>query len=354
MKKFQNKNIKIHILVIAMLLLVTAVIGIAEITLNGKISLGDNGTEEEKSYDYHIAMIGGSSSKDDFWNSIYEGARAQGEKYSMYVENFGAGLSSDYSCKELLQMAIAAKVDGIIIRADGSEDTNKLIQEAADDEVPIPVITILEDNPNSKRLSFVTANDYRLGELYGERVVKLIGKQDQTVEKASDRAVRIAVMTGQKEEESTPNLLYSGIRDYVTKKVPGEEIVWSTSASGSGGEFESEETIRDILLGEEERPDMIVCLNAADTISACQCVIDYNLVGKVSIIGYYTSSEILDGIQKGIIDSTIVIETEEIGRAGIDGLNDYFQKGYVSEYLQVDSRLITQENIDDYAGQEDE
>lgn len=354
MKKIQNKHIKMHILVTVMLLLVTAVIGIAEITLNRKISMGENGTEEEKSYSYHIAMIGGGSSKDDFWDSIYEGAREQGEKYGMYVENFGAGLSSDYSCEELLQMAAAAKVDGIIVRADGSENTTKLIQAAAEREVPIPVITILEDNPNSKRLSFVTANDYRLGELYGERVVKLIGRQDPTKVKQADGAVKIAVMTGQKEEESTPNLLYSGIRDYVTKRVSDEEIAWSTSASGSGGEFESEETIRDILLGEEERPDMIVCLNAADTISAYQCVIDYNLVGKVSIIGYYTSSEILDGIQKGIIDSTIVIETEEIGRAGVDGLNDYFQKGYVSEYLQVGSKLITQDNIGDYAGQEDE
>lgn len=351
MKHFQNKSIKIYILVIITLLLVTSVIAAAEVSLNKKLAVSESGAMDEKIYKKHIAMIGGGSAKDIFWESIYEGARERGEKYSMYVENFGAGLSSDYSCEDLLGMAIAAKVDGIIVKPDGESGTNNLISEAADNG--IPVITILEDNPNSKRLSFVTANDYSLGELYGKRVVKLIEAKSSGKNSQTDEKVRIAVMVGQKVEDSAPNLIYSGIRDYAAKKHVDEGIEWVTVGSSNGGEFASEETIRDMVLDDKERPDMIVCFSAVDTISAYQCIIDYNLVGKVSIIGYYTSSEILDGIKKGIIDSTIVVDTKEMGKAGVDGLHDYFSKGYVSEYLQVGSSLITRENIDGYVGKDD-
>ncbi len=364
---------RIYVIGIITLLLVAAVMTVVEVLLDKKLSHSENGAENEKKYTYHIAMIGDGSAQDSFWESIYEGAQEEGGQYGMYVQDFGAGLSQSYSSMELLHMAIAANVDGIIVNPDNGEEISALIDTAV--QKGIPVITLLNDNFNSQRMSFVSTNDYALGELYGGRLIRLIENRDSLQENqnssqknkdtqqtnldfeqdstANDRT-KITIMVGSKEEEAAPNLLYSGIRDSVTKSLPGRELLWSTVTSGSGGEFESEETIRNIVLDDNERPDIIVCLNAMDTISACQCIIDYNLVGRISIIGYYTSTEILDGIQKGIIDSTIVVDTEEMGRVSIRGFYDYFTKGYVSEYLPVESSLITLDNINDYVRRDDE
>ena len=110
--------------------------------------------------------------------------------------------------------------------------------------------------------------------------------------------------------------------------------------------------MRGILLDEENRPDVLVCLNVVDTISAYQCVRDYNLVGKVKIIGYYSSPEILEGIQKGVIQSTIMVNAQEAGRLCMEAMEEYLSQRYTSEYFPVSVELINEKNVDAYIQEE--
>ncbi len=64
-----------------------------------------------------------------------------------------------------MKMAIAARVDGILIQPDGSDETNGLIADAI--AKGIPVITVMSDASGSGRLGFVGYISYDLGQLYG-------------------------------------------------------------------------------------------------------------------------------------------------------------------------------------------
>ena len=75
-------------------------------------------------------------------------------------------------------------------------------------------------------------------------------------------------------------------------------------------------------------------------------------MGEVAILGYYYSDDILDGIEKGIIKSTIAVDAREMGRTAIEGFRQYFEKGDVSEYLPVSAELITSENVAQYREEE--
>lgn len=323
---------------LVLIVVVLAVMIMVNRTLDRRMDFKEESLTEGDAYQYHIAMIG-SSPTDEFWTSVYEGARRAGTRQECYVENFGADLAREYSSDELLEMAIAAKVDGIILQAEQGKKTENLINEARGQG--IPVITILSDAPNSKRISFVSCNNYALGEIYGRQVLAAIENGGVS----SERKKRVTVLVDSSDEGSIPNLIFSGIKEAAAPV--SDNIELSTVQVHSSGKFESEETVRNLILS-DEYPDVLVCLSAVDTISAYQSLVDYNMVGRVSIIGYYSSDETLEGIKKGIIQASVSINAEEMGAAAIDGLHEFITKDYVSEYLPVTSELITKDNVDDY------
>lgn len=288
-------------------------------------------------FTYHVAMICTDSS-DVFWKSLYQGALKEGAKNDIYPENFGANLNEDYTAEELMQMAIASKVDGIIVESGGTEEMQELIEEASAEN--IPVITLMKDEPESRRISYVGANTYTLGEIYGAEVMDAV---------EGDYA-KAAVLVPVNGEETSPNYIYSGISETIAGTSRNIEV--STVRTGEDKEFVSEETIRNLLLDEKKRPDVLVCLSATDTISAYQCVRDYNMVGQVKIIGYYISAEILEGIQNGVIESTVLVDAGEAGTLSMQAMAEYLMQHYTNEYFPVTVELITKDNVASYLKQE--
>ncbi|MCP1102840.1 ribose transport system substrate-binding protein [Aequitasia blattaphilus] len=334
-------NYKKNKMILSMILIVAILIGIMvgfrffqSRLLKGNSSSSD--TKEE--YKYHIAMIV-ENKEDIFWKSVIEYAKKAGKEKGILVENFGGELRENYTKDELMDMAIAARVDGIILKGDQRQETKDLIQKA--DEHEIPVITVGSDAAGSKRKSFIGVNEYTLGESFGHQIVGTTNQKNQ----------KVVVLLPSDNGNSPSNLTYSAIADVVEKSEQFFSL--SSRITGGKGEFESEEIVRDILLPQEERPDILICLSAVDTMSASQCLVDYNLVGEVRIIGSYISDKIEENILKGIIDSTIAINADEMGEYGVGAMYDYLTKEYVSDYIPVESQLITQKNVKDYEKQKE-
>ncbi|MDD3796107.1 MAG: sugar ABC transporter substrate-binding protein, partial [Lachnospiraceae bacterium] len=138
-------------------------------------------------------------------------------------------------------------------------------------------------------------------------------------------------------------------------KKKGQTVNISTYSIDNSMSFDAEEVIRDIFVNSETLPDILICLDSVSTECACQAIIDYNEVGNVDIIGYYTSSSILDAIEKDLMPVTIVIDTEQIGQLSINALNEYHSLGYVSNYFNAELNIITKSNVNAFArGQETE
>lgn len=118
-----------------------------------------------------------------------------------------------------------------------------------------------------------------------------------------------------------------------------------------GNRFDSEETVYELIVG-DSIPEIIVCFGTVDTVSVYQSLVEYNKVGEATIIGYYFSEDILDGIEKGIIKSALSIDTEKMGKTAVEALYKYLETGYVSEYLSVPVELITADNAGRYRRKE--
>ena len=111
-----------------------------------------------------------------------------------------------------------------------------------------------------------------------------------------------------------------------------------------------------ILDGLEKIPDVIICLNDRTSESVYQCIVDKNLVGQTTILGYYDSETILKAIEKGSVYATFAIEANTVAKQCVNALNEYNDTGFVSEYLSSNYILINRDNVSTYdpeGGKED-
>lgn len=289
-------------------------------------------------YNRHYAMITGSGDE-DFWAEVYESALEEGKKRGVYVERFGENLAVDYDRTELLDMAIRASVDGIIVTGDDEEETVELIDEAVD--AGIPVVTILSDCIESRRQCFVGSNNYNIGQEYGRQILKML----------PEGAGQVLVLLDENRTDSSQNLILLAIRETLEEALGSlDAVTVDTYAIDGSRDFSAEESIRDIFLS-EELPDVLVCLNAVHTRCAYSAAVDYNKVGTVQMIGYYDSDTILDAVSKNIIQATVALDTAQMGELSVKALDEYVETGYTNGYMAVDIQVITPDEAEELTEQ---
>lgn len=297
---------------------------------------------EEELYDaYYVLIEDGHDST--LWNSIYEGARKEGEEScNAYVEYMGKNLTTNYTVQEKLRIAIDAGVDGIILNGGSSEETDRLLEEAVNKG--IPVVTALDDSAYNLRKCFVGVNNYILGQEYSRLCWEILSE--------NPKDSRVVVLMDSASTGTGKNTMFWGMKETIDEKLQeagwNYEIKVQAISIDSSNAFMTEEAIRKLLVTEEEHPDILICLSETDTRRAYEAVVDYIKVGEVYILGYYKSETILDAIQKKIISSTVVVDGEQLGSLCIKALKEYRETGYVNGYFPVETYIIDENNVASY------
>ncbi|MDO5423145.1 MAG: substrate-binding domain-containing protein [Eubacteriales bacterium] len=303
------------------------------------IELSDSGNGT--AYKKHYVLIPDEENS-LLWEAVYESARNAAAEADAYLELISPSENTNYTQADCLQIGIASKVDGIILKPDGSETVRALIDQAVEDG--IPVITVLEDDSDSQRISFVGLNNYQMGDTYASQVLELLNPDTTDV----------MILLSSESRSPGTNLVYSQIvRAIEQKKSDSQTVHVSPYSIDSSTDFDTEEAIRDIFLNSETLPDIILCMDEVATECTYQALLDYNEVGNVNIIGFYYSDLILDALQKGTIPVTIALNTEEIGQYSIAALEEYLSLGHASSYYSVAIDILTQKNAASFAEQKE-
>lgn len=299
--------------------------------------IGVDYVENSSTYKYHYVMIVGNT-ESVFWKDVYDSIRQEAAKEEAYVELRGMDQSTDYTILDFMDMSIAAKVDGIWLEYADEEGLPEKIDEA--EMMGIPVVTILNDAPTTKRSSYVGINSYQLGQEYGYELMHLLPDQDE---------IRIMVLLRNNSIDSNQSQIFNQINNIMvttpetSRRVRVKEIkIPSTRA------FESEEIVWRLFQDEQEQPDIIVCMDEVDTETVYQAVIDYNRVGKTQIIGYYTSSTALEAVRRGTMSKTLSIDTDEMGRYSVQAMTECKRDGRTNSFYSVDLQFVTRDNVSQY------
>lgn len=300
--------------------------------------------EASEPYGHYYAMITDNSDS-SFWQSVYAAARTAATEHGDYVEMISENLSRDYSKYELMEIAIASGVDGIIVSADESDRMTELINNATDRG--IGVVTLYSDNSSSERLSFVGVSNIDLGKLYGELILRIASEKQFSTD-----AIETVILVDAGSMNSGQTLILSAVQEAIDSEDEESRalhppIELSTYTVDSTNEYSAEESIKGLLLRERSTlPEIVVCLGELDTVAVYQMVVDYNEVGLVDILGYYDSDVILNGIDRGVIYATISADTSQMGVSSIDALTEYFDYGYTNQYATAGISIITKDSED--------
>ena len=304
----------------------------------------------DREYDRHYALVvrGGDET---YWQTAYESMKNEGELTGVYVDRTGDNLPNDYSEYDLMEIAIASRVDGIIYEADDTVDSVVQINKAT--AAGIPVVTVRSDAPASARRSFIGVSYYNLGNEYGRLIIKACREtaggsfKKEREEADGDEGFSVLVLTDSTMQDTSQNVVLTALKETLQKKpedIP--EITVKTAEVDNSGEFTAEESIRDLFLG-NRLPDIIVCLNETNTVIVYQTMVEMNKVGESIILGYDDSEPILNEIEKEVIYATITVDNQQLGQDCVDALNEYIEYKRVSDYYGVDYKIIDKENLRD-------
>ena len=321
-EKMKKKNRQNSVL---MGMLICIVIAFA-VTLGGfailrrQMAKTDLEETKEQSYEAHYAFIV-DNPEDEYWKQVYEAAKEEGKKQNIYVEQIFENVSQTYETKEYMDIAIAEKVDGILLQS-SSKSVGPEMNAAM--EAGIPVVTMLHDNYSGRRCAFVGVNDSSLGDSYAELIQENISKKKKDV----------LLLMKKRGDLGDNNLVLQTIR----RKVQGAKI--RVQLLEGEDEFATEKAVRNCILDENQCPDVLVSLSLEGTAYAYQAVVDSSKVGSVKIIGADENDEIRRGLEKEIIAASVAIDSEAIGKTAIQALQEYKKNGIVNEYQMIQQNVI--------------
>jgi len=289
--------------------------------------------EITKTYGNYYAVIF-TEEKSEYETNLLQGIVDAASDKNIYVKEIGEELSFNLTREEKLDLAIASKVDAIIVQGDNSEELKIKIEEAG--TAGIPVITITEDCFDSSRKSFVGNSRYEIGRTFARQVIDV----------ATSQMKDICILDSNNMLEEN-DLFFSGYKETMSNE--GNHLSAETTIVEIGANpFEAEAQIQEILCNKESIPDILLVLDEENTNSTIQTLVDYNLVGEVKVIGFASSSMILEAINKGVIHSSVYLDPYVIGQDCVEVLNKLEISGYVNGYTTVEVFVINQHNIKNY------
>ncbi len=283
----------------------------------------------------HYAFIAKNPS-DAIFRNIYEGARDEGGETDSIVEWFGEDREADLPEENLLEMAIAAKVDGIILEGGSGEHLATMIEKAR--RAGIPTVTVYRDCYGSARQSYVGVASYSYGREYARQIIRFANK-------ATHSALLFLDANG---DDSEQNIVCNGIRNTLSNEGNHLRIDLETVKVNTDSTFSAEDDIKRTLLAIDELPDIIICMDPVTTDCMYRAAVEYNLLDRISLLGFYTEKSTLEAIEKGNMQASVTVDFRKMGRTAVDALNEYDKTAFISDMYTQEAETVNRGNLRDY------
>ncbi len=233
-------------------------------------------------------MLVAANTRIAYWQEAAQGLHTAARQLGVKYEMVGPETYDTKAEKDELLKAIHRQVPptGILVSAADPELMRDAIDTAID--AGIPVITIDADSPRSKRLTFIGTNNYEVGQMGGELLVKKLNGKGSVV------------MYGIPTQENIAERLEGYKR--VLARNPGVHIAQVIDFGGDPNRaFDATKALTD---KPGAAPDAFVCLEALSCREVADVLDRAGIKGKV-VIAMDTSEGTMTWMQKGTIQATI-------------------------------------------------
>ncbi|UJF32741.1 substrate-binding domain-containing protein [Paenibacillus hexagrammi] len=236
----------------------------------------------------------------DYWKTVKMGAEVAAKEFEVSLDFRGPADEADVLGQiALMEQSIQSKPDAIVLAANDYNALADTAEKAV--SLGIPVITIDSAVHSDRVTSFIGVNNYDAGQLAGEQLVKQVGTHGNVA--------IVSFKQGEHNAEEREKGLMDEISKYPALKVVSK--VYGLSNRDLAGQLTRQ------ILSTNNHVDGIVALSESSSVGAASEIQLQGLQGTVKTITFGSTSEELELLQEGVIQSTIIQNPFSIGYLGV-------------------------------------
>ncbi len=266
-----------------------------------------------------------------FWQTIHAGAIKAGEEFDFEVLWNAPQLEIDASRQiSIVENLIARQVSGIVLAPVDEEALVAVVERAADNGIPVAIFD--SSIKTDKIVTFVATDNYQAGRMAGERMGRILGGQGQVG--------IIGFMPG----SASTMKREQGFLDEVKENYPGIEVVGDVrfnmaDRAKAMAEAENLMTAYPNLAG-------LFADNESSVDGTVRAVKQRGAAGKVRIVGFDASAELVEEMKGGAIDSIVVQDPFKMGYESAKAMAQVLDGQEPVREMDSGAYLITPENIE--------
>ncbi|MDX2030025.1 MAG: substrate-binding domain-containing protein [Blastocatellia bacterium] len=289
----------------------------------------NKGGGESKSGRKTIAVIPKGVSH-SFWLSVKAGADAAGKDLDVNIIWKGPASETDITGQvNIVEDMINQRVDGIVLAPSQGDSLVPVVDRAQRSGIPV---TIFDSGISTENyISYVSTDNRQGGAVAARRMGEKLGGKGKVailgVKKGS-------VSTDEREE---------GFRDTLTKEFPGIQLI-PVIFYGEANPNKSLAAAEDILTS---NPDLtgLFASNESSTVGAVRAVRQRNLAGKVTLVGFDATEDLVNNVKEGTIDSLVIQDPHKMGYQGVRTIIDKLAGKTPERRIDTGVKLLTKENL---------
>lgn len=328
-----NKRIinSINSVLIIILIIISVFVVINFTRLSKEFNIGTKFDHNNRPRSHYMVIVDGSdlSYVEELQYGMDQAAEENSVVYEMWAFD---GENKEESIIKQFDMGIESRVDGIIIQAFDDKRFERLLAKANTNN--IPVITLIGDIVKQEKVTHISYNRYQIGTNIGNML-------NQYLEDMMIRRGTIILLENGTKSDRDQSL---AIKETMNK---GFEIRPET-VNYQGENMLNAEGLTRSIINQYGDIRAIVCQSGEETLGVIVALKDLNKINDIIVIGSDDYEEILEYISRGVIYATIISDNEKMGYEAISSIVHHDDKEFVSQYMNIDVRIIDQSNVDAY------
>ncbi|TYP48729.1 ABC transporter substrate-binding protein [Thermosediminibacter litoriperuensis] len=318
---------KRSILTVLLVLAVAAAVLVSGCSSKNSGSAGDDA--KDKKYQFVLITM---DSLDEHWLSVKAGAEEKAKELGNVSLTFRAPADKSDPNEQvrMVEDAINQKADAILLAPLDQSALTPVVEKAYDAGIPVIII----DSPvkTDKYTSFIATDNLKAAEMAADKLAELI-----------DGKGKIAIINAQP-GSGTTMMRENGFKDRIKEKYPDIQIV--TVQYSMGDKAKALNQTLDILTA---NPDLAAfyATNEGSTVGVARGVKEKGVAGKVKVVGFDKSQDIINALNEGLIQATMVQNPYQMGFLGVQFAVDAIEGKSVEKKVDTGVKVITKDNLDE-------
>ncbi len=264
-----------------------------------------------------------------FWQSVHAGAETAAKEAGVEIMWKGPERESDSAAQiNIVEDAINKRVDGIVLAPTHKDALVPIVERAAREKIPVAIFDSGIGTENY--VSYVATNNLQGGAVAAERLAAKLGGKG-----------KVAILGVQAGSVSTEQR-EQGFQDTIKQKYPGIEIV--AFQYGDADRARSLDRATDILTAHPELNGFFAS-NESSTVGVVQALKQKGLAGKVILVGFDSSPNLIDDLKAGAIDSLVLQNPFKIGYESVKAMVAKLNGQTPPRVIDTGVKLLTMDNI---------